>query len=145
MRRAGFVVLALAILTSGWGAAEAQESGFTVVTHQSNPIDSMSNRDLARLFLKQKTRWANGGTARPIDQRLAAPVRALFSQVVLSRDIAEVESYWNGQVFAGRSTPPPSAGSDDEVLDFVRRTPGAVGYVSSSSDTGGVKVLSVSE
>jgi ABC-type phosphate transport system substrate-binding protein len=35
------------------------------------------------------------------------------------------------------------ARSDQEVLDFVRTNPGAVGYVSASAATGGVKVLTI--
>ena len=33
--------------------------------------------------------------------------------------------------------------SDDEVLAFVRATPGAIGYVSAGASTSGVKVITV--
>ena len=70
-------------------------------------------------------------------------VRAAFSEGVLNRSLADVESYWNSQVFSGKATPPRTASTDQEVLDFVRSTPGAVGYVSGDASTSGVQVLTI--
>jgi len=39
--------------------------------------------------------------------------------------------------------PPAVRRSDDEVLEFVRKTPGAVGYVSAGASLQGVKAVSV--
>ncbi len=57
--------------------------------------------------------------------------------------VREVDAYWQGLVFSGKASPPPTVGSDQEVVSFVRSTPGAVGYVSAGADTGGVKVLTI--
>jgi hypothetical protein len=76
--------------------------------------------------------------------RILTEVRRLFSESVLGKTIREVDSYWQGQVFSGKASPPPILGSDQAVVDFVRRTTGAVGYVSSSANTEGVRVLTIS-
>ena len=67
-----------------------------------------------------------------------------FSQEILGRSLDMVESHWQAQVFSGRGTPPTGVANDQAVLDFVRRTPGAVGYVSRGASTSGVKVITVS-
>jgi hypothetical protein len=55
-----------------------------------------------------------------------------------------VKSFWQRQIFSGSGVPPQERASDEEVLDFVRANPGAVGYVSSDTPNGaGVKVLEV--
>jgi len=113
------------------------------VVHPSSYVTSIAKKDLARIFLKQRSMWSNGERAKPIDQSASSELRSRFSQSVLGKSLAEVDSYWQGQVFSGRSAPPPTVASDAEVLDLVRRTPGAVGYVSASANTNGVSILTL--
>lgn len=134
---AGIFLLSILATT----AVEAAE--YQVVTHPSLGVDTISKRDLTRIFFKQRTRWSDGTNAKPIDQSMKNDVRALFSEGVLGRSLYEVESYWNAQVFSGKATPPRTAKSDAQVLDFVSSTPGAVGYVTVDANTSGVQVLTV--
>ena len=123
--------------------SEAQEPSFIVIGNPSTTPDAISKRDLSRIFLKTRNRWPDGQAAEPVDQGGSGPLRAAFSQEVLDRSLDMVESHWQAQVFAGRGTPPTTLDSDAAVLDFVRRTPGAVGYVSAGAATNGVKVITV--
>jgi ABC-type phosphate transport system substrate-binding protein len=132
-------VLALSMLAGG--LAHAERGDFKVVANPSVAGDTVAKKDLTRIFLKQKTRWPDGQRSVPVDQRTDSKARAAFSEAVLGRSMADVESYWNGQVFAGKDNPPATMTSDEAVLDFVRKTPGAVGYVSANAGTAGVKVL----
>lgn len=140
MIRSTLLAVAFALLAAV-STAETQSAGFTVVANPSVAVTAMETKDVARLFLKQRTRWPDGGRAVPVDQKMTAAVRVQFSEAVLGKSIADVESYWNGQVFAGKDSPPTTLASDDEVLAFVRRTPGAVGYVSAAAATSGVTVI----
>jgi len=141
MRRAAWIagVFVLSILATT--VVEAAE--YKVVAHPSVGLDSISKRDLTRLFFKQRTRWASGAVAKPIDQTMKNEVREAFSEGVLNRSLAAVESYWNSQVFSGKNTPPPTAKSDAEVLEFVKSNPGAVGYVTGDVSVSGVQVMTV--
>lgn len=134
---AGIFILSILATT----VVEAAE--YQIVAHPSVGIDTISKRDLTRIFFKQRTRWASGAVAKPIDQTMKTEVRASFSEAVLNRSLSAVESYWNSQVFSGKNTPPPTAKSDAEVLDFVKSTSGAVGYVTSDAKTSGVHVVTV--
>jgi ABC-type phosphate transport system substrate-binding protein len=62
---------------------------------------------------------------------------------VLKRSVAAVKSYWQQKVFSGQNVPPPELDSDQQVVTFVLRNPGAVGYVSSAANVEGVKTLSL--
>jgi ABC-type phosphate transport system substrate-binding protein len=125
-------------------AAAAQD--FKVVVNSSNDTTSVTKQQLSRCFMKQTATWITGQTIAPVDQAASARVREKFSADVLGRDVSAVKSYWQRQIFSGRSVPPPEKASDAEVLAFVRANPGAVGYVSAGVDLGsGVKVLSVTD
>ena len=123
--------------------SQAQEPSFIVIGNPATTPDAIAKRDLARIFLKTRNRWPDGQAAEPVDRAGNDALRAAFSQDVLDRSLDMVESHWQAQVFAGRGTPPAALDSDAAVLDFVRRTPGAVGYVSAGAGTSGVKVITV--
>ena len=48
--------------------------------------------------------------------------------------VAFVTRYWQRLIFAGRAIPPLEIASDDDVAAFVRKTPGAIGYVQRAPD-----------
>jgi hypothetical protein len=46
-------------------------------------------------------------------------------------------------VFTGKGSMPKSFASDAEILKYVAKTPGAIGYVSAGADAAGVKKIAV--
>ncbi len=124
-------------------AARAEEP-YKVVINSANTTGALSREKLAAYFLKKEARWSDGGKIVVVDRNPGAAVRVAFSKGVLAKDVAAVKSYWQRQLFSGRETPPAELDSDREVLDFVAKTPGAIGYVSAAADLGaGVKVIRI--
>ncbi|MCU0622635.1 MAG: hypothetical protein MUF53_02090 [Gemmatimonadaceae bacterium] len=121
-------------------AAPAAAQDFKVV---ANGDVEISKADLAKVFLKQTSKLPDGTSAKPVDQGKGSAVRAAFSQAVLGRAVGAVEQYWQQQIFSGKDAPPPTKGSDDEIVAWVKATPGAIGYVSAGASTAGVKVVTV--
>jgi len=139
------VLLAGALTFPGFGApASAEEMpAFRVVVHVNNPLGSGERAFLADAFLKKVTRWQDGETIRPVDLRPSASARHSFTERVLKRTVGAVRSYWQQRIFSGRDVPPPELETDDEIMVFVAKNPGAVGYVSGAAKLKGVKELSV--
>jgi ABC-type phosphate transport system substrate-binding protein len=81
--------------------------------------------------------------AAPVYQVKAAAPRIVFDKTVLGKSVAAVETYWQQQIFSGKDVPPPAKGSDDDVIAFVKATPGGIGYVSAGAAVAGVKVIGV--
>jgi ABC-type phosphate transport system substrate-binding protein len=146
MKHAGLAVTALAaglvLITSSRVPAAAE--GYKVIVHPSNAITSLPRDQVARMFLKKTTNWPDGGPAVPVDLSDESSVRATFSKEVLKKTLSEIRSYWQQQVFSGRSVPPIEKTTDKEVIGFVEGNPKAIGYVSAGA-TGEFKVLKVIE
>lgn len=139
--RLPLLVAALLLVASG-ARPPAERAEFRVVAHGGSPVHEMRRRDVSGLFLKQATSWPDGESVMPVDQPERSPVRAAFTHAVHRRTLAAVRAYWQQQVFTGSRTPPPTRATDAEVLEWVRKTPGAVGYVSSAAAPGpGVHVI----
>jgi ABC-type phosphate transport system substrate-binding protein len=140
------VLLAGLVLTAG---PQPSTPSFQVIVSSANPATSIKRQDLAQIFLKKKSRWTDGKEVLPVDQTLRSAVRGAFTKAVLKAEgmghLSDVESFWLQQVYSGRGNPPPIKASDADVLAFVQANPGAIGYVSTATLPGSLKVLAVTE
>jgi ABC-type phosphate transport system substrate-binding protein len=122
----------------------AQTGGFRIIVHPSNPVSSVDRRFLADAFMKKVTRWPrNDELIRPVDLEPDAPARARFTETVFNRSVAALKNYWQQQVFAGREVPPPELEGDSEVVKYVSKHPGAIGYVSPGAALDNVRAIEV--
>ena len=134
-------VFALAVM----GTAEATDS-FVVVVNASVAGTTVRRTDLAAVFLKKAVRWGDGSPANPVDQSGTSPVRKGFSEAVLHMPVMGVVQYWGKQLvsMANSVRPPTVKASDEEVLAYVAKTSGAVGYISSATALPpGVKAVTI--
>jgi ABC-type phosphate transport system substrate-binding protein len=142
-RRSGLIVGTLALALGATVHLQAAQSGYRIIVHPGNPSVTLDRKFLAEAFLKKTTRWPDGELIRPVDLPPDSAVRHRFTEDALNRSVAAVKSYWQQQIFAGRSVPPAELNSEEEVVKYVARSPGAVGYVGAGGELSGVKVVSV--
>jgi ABC-type phosphate transport system substrate-binding protein len=134
-----FLTIILTFLFIGLFAQE----GYKVIVNPSNSLSSLNKTELANLFLKKVSKFSNGTSAQPVDQIESSQTRNSFSNSILKKNVAAVKSYWQQQLFSGAGVPPDEKKSDNDVIEFVKANEGAIGYVSSSANTSGVKVITV--
>jgi ABC-type phosphate transport system substrate-binding protein len=139
--RAILVSLLLVLASGRVASAQSVE----VIVHPDSKISSITKAELSKIFLKRLHTWETGEDARPVDQVPEARVRREFSELVHDRSVVTIEVYWKRMIFSGRGVPPEELNNDEAVLEFVRTTPGAVGYVASSANLTGVQKLALRE
>jgi ABC-type phosphate transport system substrate-binding protein len=104
----------------------------------------MSRSQAARIFLKKEEKWSNGFAVTVVDLATDHPARAAFSTVVLGKEAAAVEAYWRKLIFSGMGSPPLKLASDTQVVTFVGKNVGSIGYVARDTElVGAVKELEV--
>lgn len=150
-RRASVATVAVTLVAVAWAFAMPLSLGawadpiqsFKVIVHPNNPVHSISQDFLAQAFFKQTVRWQDGENIRPVDLPLSDPARRAFSSSVLKRSVSAVRAYWLQRIFSGRQVPPLELESDAAVVRFVLGSPGAIGYVSSTTNTSTAKIVSL--
>lgn len=127
------LILALGLSLQSYAQEDAPgNSEYRVIVNARSPIESLDRRSLANMFLKKVRRWPEDGAILPVDLGAESPARRHFSEEVLNRSVAGVKSYWQQLIFSGRDLPPPELATDEEVIQYVSKTPGAIGYISNS-------------
>lgn len=103
-----------------------------VIVHADNPVQSLTVRQTAELYLGRVRTFDTGQFAIVVDQGRDDPLRVRFFKDVSGMSIGQVTAYWSRLQFTGQVQPPRSVAGDAAVVDFVRRNPTAIGYISSA-------------
>jgi len=94
----------------------------------SHPGTAISAGDVKDVFLGEK-QFAGNTKLIPVDN---ATLQDSFLSKFLDMAKSKYSSAWTKKSFRDGLTPPAMKSGDAEVTDYVKRTPGAVGYVSSA-------------
>lgn len=137
------LIALLVTLATPATATETRAQGFVVIVHPGEPLPTMDRKFLSDVFLKKITRWGDDSMISPVDLGPRSAVRAEFSEDVLNRSVSAVRNYWRQSIFSGRDVPPPELDSDSDVVAYVVRTPGAIGYVSTSAELKGARLVQI--
>ena len=66
----------------------------------------------------------------PVDLNESSKTRENFTKEIHGKKVSAIKAYWQKQIFTGRGVPPPEKSSDKEVLEYVEKNEGAIGYIS---------------
>lgn len=113
---------------------------FAVIVNPAAP-DGISKEDVAKIFLAKSKKFADGSASNPVNQTSGAPPREPFEKTVLGKSPKQVKAYWSRLIFTGKAVAINELKSDQEVVNFVSSTPGAIGYVDTSAVNESVKVI----
>ena len=138
-----FEMFAIASLLAFSVAENVRAEDFQVIVHPSNPASALSADFVSRLMLKKSTTWKHGEAAIPVDLSIRSQTRTAFTNKVLGKSAKGIKAYWRQQIFSGRGVPPAELASDEAVVAFVGRTPGAIGYVTRGASLKGVKAVAL--
>ena len=124
--RSGNIFLTLAgvaLLALGMPAVGHAQQIF-VIAHSGVQLDAAY---VAEVFLGDK-QFAGAVKIVPVDN---GPLQENFVGKALNMDSAKYNGKWAKKSFREGLNPPPVKSGDAEVGEYVKRTPGAVGYVAS--------------
>jgi hypothetical protein len=93
----------------------------------ANPHLKLSQEDVREIYFGDKE-FSGDVRLAPVDNQA---VLAAFVDKVLGMNPQRYNTLWVKKAFRDALTPPAVKATDFEVLEFVKRTRGAVGYVSS--------------
>ena len=138
MKQSQLILVATVVGICATVAASAAE--IKVIANASVGVSSVSADDLRGVFLATKTSLSDGSHVQPVLEK-DGPVHEAFVKEYLGKTDAALQTYYRSLVFTGKASMPKTLGADAEVVAYVAKTKGAIGYVGAGASTEGVKVL----
>ena len=113
-----------------------------VIANGSVKADAISASEVKSVFLEEYNSLRDGTHVEPVLEK-DWPVHQAFLHEYLGGTDDDLQNYYRALVFSGRGSMPKQLGSDAEVVAYVAKTKGAIGYVSAETIGEDVKTLTV--
>lgn len=128
------LLLALAI-TSAYAHAT---DGVVVIGHEN--VKHLDTRTVARIYTGRVIE-VDGVSVTAINAHVGSRLRALFLRIYLDQDEDQYTAYWTVRRYIGKGASPRELANTNDIINFVGKTPGAIGYVKESDIRPGLNVL----
>jgi hypothetical protein len=112
-----------------------------VIANNSVAATSISASDLKDVFLLDKD-TLGGSHVEPVLQNSGATHEAFLKEYI-GKPNSVLQAFYRSLVFTGKASMPKVTAADAEAVAYVAKTKGAIGYVSNSANSDGVKVLTI--
>ncbi|MFI5101878.1 MAG: hypothetical protein ACHP9V_00760 [Terriglobales bacterium] len=134
------LLVAVGLLT--FASVNAQAGSVKIIANSSIKSDTISVDDLKGVFLEEKNSLSDGSRVEPVLEK-GGPAHEAFVKEYLGKNDSALQTYYRSLVFTGKGSMPKAVGSDADVVSYVAKTKGAIGYISSGANAEGVKTLEV--
>lgn len=114
-----------------------------VITNQDTQISSLKKKEIKDIFTGRRSRWNDSGKII-IATLQDSEVHQEFLREFVKKTPSQFRNFWRRKVFTGEGKLPKTFNSEAKLINFVARTKGAVGYISTPTNKP-VKVISVSD
>jgi hypothetical protein len=135
-------IFTLSIFLAAAAATNVFAGDIKIIANPSIGASAVSADELKGVFLATKSSLSDGSHVEPVLEKGGAAHEAFLKQFIGKSDSA-FETYYRSLVFTGKASMPKTTASDAEMIAYVARTKGAIGYVSAGASTAGVKTLDV--
>jgi len=129
------------LLIVGLSVAAGAEAQTKVIVSTDVEVASISQAEIARIYLGKKTFWDSGARIEPSLLDEDSPLTASFLEENLKKTVRQFRAYWKRHLFSGQGTAPKTFASSKQVADYVTANPGAIGVVDGSYTDDRVKFI----
>ncbi len=122
--------LILLTLLSLCAATQAQSAmGKLIVVGNKTGTTTATLSEIRKIFKAKYSTWSNGEAITIV---LPSPKTANAepaARTIYQTTVPSMQKFWLSLVFQGRASPPVFTDSDVETLQYIQKTPGAIGVV----------------
>jgi TonB family protein len=125
-----------------FASVSALAGNVMVIANPSIKAEGLSASEIKSVFLGERNSLRDGTHVEPVLSK-GGPAHEAFLKDYLGKSDESLQNYYSTLVFTGKGSMPKILRSDAEVVAYVAKTRGAIGYVGSTSTLDGVRSLAV--
>lgn len=114
----------------------------TIIVNKNNSTNALSMAELKNILFGDVTKFSDGTTVVIANYKEDNTVRKKL-YAAIGKSHSQFMSTWLKKALNDGAKPPAAFASEDDVLAFVAKTPGAISFVSSSAVNGSIKVVAI--
>lgn len=117
--------------------------GITVITNASVDRSELQLTELRAIFTMKKRLWSDG---QPVQVYVLTPEQGShreFCKQVLGVFPRQLQSIWHRLVYSGTGEAPIELNNEQEMLEVIASTKGAIGYIQQEQDHEQITILNI--
>ena len=113
-----------------------------IVANNSVPPEMIKKSELKDIFLGNTIKWEDKTKINIVIQK-KSDAHNEFVKSITNKSASQFRNYWKKMVFTGKGSAPKSFAKNAELLAYIAKTDGAIGYIAADVKPEGVKVIKV--
>lgn len=115
-------------------------AGGVVVTNKNVSAGAVNADTIKKIYSGHITKWPDN-QAIVVAMMEGSDSHKEFLKTYVNKSESQFSAAWKKMMFTGQASYPKSFDSVQSLIDFVAKTPGAIGYVDSAAKTDGVNTV----
>lgn len=120
--------------------ANAEEDKLAVIANKNIGDFKLTQDQITDIYTLNKQHWNDGTKITVFDYKGNTKSKYKFYNYI-GVPHSSIQRIWLRKQFSGKAMPPKTFRTSKEIIDEVKSTPGAIGYVPLSDVTKDVKIL----
>ena len=116
-----------------------------VILHPSINEPILTTSQLRRIYTMRQVQWPDGRLITVFVLPRQHPLHLRFSKERLQMFPYQLDRIWNKLTYSGLGVAPITVNTPEELLNAVKQTPGAIGYVEKVKDEEAVNVIEIKD
>ena len=121
------------------GGAHAQ---VIIITNKSVDETQLTKQDIQKIFLGKESQWPDNTKIHVVNLK-NDDIHKAFLKEYIGRSATQYKNWWKKMLFTGKGDPPQEFDSVEELVEFVAKTKGAIGYIDTPPANENVKAITV--
>lgn len=123
---------------------EVASADVLIITNNNVAEDTMTEDQIKDIFLGKKIKWADNKKVHFAILKNET-IHKQFLEAYIDKSKSQYKRYWKQMVFSGRGSMPVSFDTPEELVQYVAKTEGAVGYIDEGTTVVNVKTINLTK
>lgn len=116
-----------------------------VIAHPAMQTEAISSNQLTRIFTMKLKKWSDGTPVKTFVLTSQSSVHHDFVIGYFGMRTHQLDRLWNRLLYSGTGRGPTKVSSEQEMIELVNMTPGAIGYISDSLITEQTNIIMIED
>ncbi len=113
-----------------------------IIANKGVEENSVNKAELRNIYLGDKSEWSNGEEIKFVILK-RGPAHEAFLDAYIKKNPKSFVRYWKKLILTGKAVSPKLVDTENDVLDYVSHTEGALGYVSADKNIQDLKQIKI--
>ena len=111
----------------------AQSATSIIVIGNKVGFESTTMKEVKQIFRGKYTSWRNNEQVTIVLPSSKSESAVGIALAIYGTSVSSMQRYWLSLVFQGRFSAPIFLETDQEIITYIKKTPGAIGVISSDA------------